>query len=218
MSFNINDNDDDLFNDSSTLSSSSDSSAYSDVQSLIDSIPKDELKNISDIAMRAKMSIALYQGSHSFIYNTSSYNRSIFNTLNQLTDGSFQYNLYADVLEESIIRRLIILDFVDGIVFSDNDHERALEKIGKVLNINIDERFIRTYFVSFHRLLTSSIDYNIEVYKSVCSHINREPSSFVIEKNISDASYMTLSSDSYINSIFSNMRRSFGFGVLHDND
>jgi len=175
MSFNINDNDDDLFNDSSTLSSSSDSSAYS-------------------------------------------YNRSIFNTLNQLTDGSFQYNLYADVLEESIIRRLIILDFVDGIVFSDNDHERALEKIGKVLNINIDERFIRTDFVSFHRLLTSSIDYNIEVYKSVCSHINREPSSFVIEKNISDASYMTLSSDSYINSIFSNMRRSFGFGVLHDND
>jgi hypothetical protein len=217
MSFNINDNDDDLFNDQPSKPSDSN---YSDVQALINSIPEDESETIDAIVNRSRMSLALYHGAHSFIYNTSSYNRSIFNTLNQLTDGMFQYQLYADILEESITRRIIILDFVNTIAnaHSEEYDEKALKLIGKALKTNIDDRFIRTYFVSFHRLLVSAIDYNVEIYKAVCAHINREPSQFVLDKTTSDLSIMTLSSDSYINSIFANMRNSFGFGVNSDNN
>lgn len=218
MSFNqLSDNDDDLFSETSSIppsiklpntSSSTSSSTLDDFRSIIESANIDEEK-IGSMLMRSKLALTLYESANTFIFQTNAYGRTTFNTLNSLTDGTFQYNLYCDILEESIFRRMLIIEFVNAI--TEQTDEDIFKKISEIFKIEMDERFVSTYFHSMRKILTFVIIDSIELYKKICSQCNREPSTALLEQQTSVAKDY-LSSDLYINSIFANIRKSNGHG------
>lgn len=203
----ISSNDDDLFNE--IPSSSFKSQAEENIDTLLNSLNIDT-DQVDAILFRAKVVTSLLDSSHSFIYETNSYNRAIFNTLNSLTNGQFQYNLYAETLEETIFRRLIILEFLDSC--TDKMDENILSFISKVTKTTIDSRFINTYFNALKNILQFSIDYNVSLYHELCQSINRHPIDFDVNLD-SDVVSSYISSNSYINNVFTNIRKSLGFGT-----
>jgi len=217
MSFNhLSDNDDDLFSETSSIppsiklpnTNNPSATSLDDFRSIIENADIDEEK-IGSMLMRSKLALTLYESANSFIFQTNAYGRTTFNTLNSLTDGMFQYNLYADILEESIFRRMLILDFVNAI--TEQSDEDIFKKISEIFKIEMDERFVSTYFHSMRKILTFVIVDSIELYKKICAQSNREPSAALIEQNTNVAKDY-LSSDLYINSIFANIRKSNGHG------
>ena len=216
MSFNhLSDNDDDLFSETSSIppsiklpNTSTATSSLDDFRSIIENADIDEEK-IGSMLMRSKLALTLYESANTFIFQTNAYYRTTFNTLNSLTDGNFQYNLYCDILEESIFRRMLIIDFVNAI--TEKSDEDLFKKISEVFNIKMDERFVSTYFHSMRKILNFVIIDTIELYKKVCAQCNREPATALIEQHTHLAKDY-LSSDSYINSIFTNIRKSNGHG------
>lgn len=217
MSFSsFSDNDDDLFDDSSSSNSFFQNkptlNSSEEIQSLIESIEKKDLENIDSMIFRSRVALTLLDSANSYIFENNSYNRSIFNTLNFLTDNKFQYHLYADVLEESLIRRFVIRDFL--IACLDSDDSDLLEKLSKVVNVNIDKRFLLTYFQSTLEVLDFSIDHNIALYTKVCENIGREPLSSILNKETNDTAIAITSSNGYINNIFRNIKNSLGFGFV----
>jgi hypothetical protein len=215
MSFNhLSDNDDDLFSETSSIppsnksSNTSSNSSFDDFRSIIENTDIDEEK-IGSMLMRSKLALTLYESANTFIYEANSYGRTNFNTLNSLTDGMFQYNLYCDVLEESIFRRMLILDFVNAITEQSDDD--IFKKISELFKIEMDQRFVSTYFHSMRKILNFVILDNIDLYKKICVQCNREPSLALIEQQ-TDAVKDYLSSDLYINRIFANIRKSNGHG------
>jgi hypothetical protein len=215
MSFNhLSDNDDDLFSETSSIppstnsSNTSSSSSFDDFRSIIENTDIDEEK-IGSMLMRSKLALTLYESANTFIFEANSYARTNFNTLNSLTDGMFQYNLYCDVLEESIFRRMLILDFVNAI--TEQSDEDIFKKISELFKIEMDQRFVSTYFHSMRKILNFVILDNIDLYKKICAQCNREPSSSLIEQQ-TDVAKDYLSSDLYINKIFANIRKANGHG------
>jgi hypothetical protein len=216
MSFNhLSDNDDDLFSETSSIppsiklpNTSTATSSLDDFRSIIENADIDEEK-IGSMLMRSKLALTLYESANTFIFQTNAYYRTTFNTLNSLTDGNFQYNLYCDILEESIFRRMLIIDFVNAI--TEQSDEDLFKKISEVFNIKMDERFVSTYFHSMRKILNFVIIDTIELYKKVCAQCNREPATALIEQHTHLAKDY-LSSDLYINSIFTNIRKSNGHG------
>lgn len=217
MSFNhLSDNDDDLFSETSSIppsiklpnTNNPSATSLDDFRSIIENADIDEEK-IGSMLMRSKLALTLYESANSFIFQTNAYARTTFNTLNSLTDGMFQYNLYADILEESIFRRMLILDFVNAI--TEQSDEDIFKKISEIFKIEMDGRFVSTYFHSMRKILTFVIVDSIELYKKICIQCNREPSAALLEQNTNVAKDY-LSSDLYINSIFSNIRKSNGHG------
>jgi len=203
------DNDDDLFQED-TVSENLSHSTPDDIKSLIESIDKKEFDNIDRMFFRSKVALTLFEGSNSYIYSTDSYNRTIFNTLNSLTDNQFQYNLYADVLEESIAKRIIIRDFLLACV--DNTNDQFLKKLSEIVEVDIDQRFLDTYFFSFLEILNFVISQNIDLYTKVCTHISRQPLAQIVDSTFNEESTILISSNSYINSVFKNIKHSFGYG------
>lgn len=217
MSFSsFSDNDDDLFDDSSSSNSFFQNkptlNSSEEIQSLIESIEKKDLENIDSMIFRSRVALTLLDSANSYIFENNSYNRSIFNTLNFLTDNKFQYHLYADVLEESLIRRFVIRDFL--VACLDSDDSDLLEKLSKVVNVNIDKRFLLTYFQSTLEVLDFAIDHNIALYTKVCENIGREPLSSILNKETNDIAIAITSSNGYINNIFRNIKNSLGFGFV----
>jgi hypothetical protein len=209
---NLSNNDDDLFAEStssSTISNENISSSELNIDNLLSSLDVN-LDNIDSMLFRARIVTTLIDTSNKFIYETNSYNRSIFNTLNSLTNGEFQYTLYAETLEESIFRRVLILEFLNSC--TDQMDEKILSLLSKATNTTIDSKFINTYIVAMKNILVFSIDYNISVYHTLCEKINRQPIDFDIELN-SHIVESYINSSSYINSVFTNIRKSLGFGT-----
>jgi hypothetical protein len=207
------DNDDDLFDDSApsfTSSSSNFNSTSDDIQSLIEGIDKKEFEKIDRMFFRSKVALTLFEGSNEYIFSNDSYNRTIFNTLNSLTDNQFQYHLYADVLEESISRRVIIRDFLLACV--DNTNDQFLKSLSEIVEVDIDQRFLDTYFFSFLEILNFVISENVDLYKKLCEQINRQPMSQIVDNTINQDSIALVSTNAYINSIFQNIKHSFGYG------
>lgn len=210
MSFsNISDNDDDLFSPKNSPKKDV-NPVFDDIQTLIDNTSPADLQKIDSMFFRSKVALSLFDGANNFIFDNNSYNRSIFNTLNSLTDNKFQYHLYADILEESIFRRIIIHDFLSAMI--DEAKPKLLENISKVVKVDIDDKFIATYFKSMRRILDFSINRSIAIYTSVCQHVNRPALQTIVDRNMEDSAKLLLSSDSYINNVFHNIKASFGYG------
>lgn len=211
MSFNnLSDNDDDLFEDSPQVTSNpiNENSILNDFRSIIENTDID-VDKIGSMLMRSKLALTLYESAHTFIFDTSSYARTSFNTLNALTDGQFQYNLYCDILEESIFRRIIILDFVNAI--SQENDKKIFDKIAEVFKIDMDQKFIFTYFYSMQKILAFVIEDNIELYKKVCAQCKREPALAILEKSLEQARFY-IAPEVHINNVFSNIRKSLDHG------
>lgn len=209
------DNDDDLFSESNFSDTNSNriNTPNDEIKSLLESIDQKDLEKIDSMFFRSKVALTLFDGANSYVYDTfNSYNRSIFNTLNFLTNNQFQYNLYADVLEESITRRLIIKEFLEACV--DNVDSEFLSKLSKVMNITIDEKFLATYFESFLDMLNFVIDDNISLYVKVCQQVNREPMSAILNKKPDEDINTIVSSNTYMNNVFHNIKHSLGHGYF----
>jgi len=209
------DNDDDLFDDNVSLSSSASTSSNTpsdDFKTLIESIDKKEFDKIDRMFFRSKVALTLIDGANSYIFENNSYNRSIFNTLNYLTNNQFQYELFADVLEESILRRMIIRDFLLACV--DNTSDDILKKLSKLVDFDIDYNFLNTYFYSFLEILNFAINDNIELYQKVCNQLNRQPLSNIIDGTFNENSPTLIGTNDYINNVFQNIKHSFGHGYF----
>jgi hypothetical protein len=109
MYSNISSNDDDLFSNSSETPKKTNQSFDSILDDVEAYLNKKNPSGVESVIVRTKLAHTLYDTANNFIFSTDSYNRTIFNTLNLLTDNKFSVNLYADVLEESIARRLVVL-------------------------------------------------------------------------------------------------------------
>lgn len=207
--------DDDLFSENTTQEKTTFvSDTETNLDNLISSLEINE-DFINDILFRSRVIVSLLDTSNKFIYETNSYNRAIFNTLNSLTNNQFQYTLYAETLEESIYRRFIILEFLNSCI--DTFDEEDLQTFSNIAKFNIDSKFINTYFASTRNILKFSISYNIDVYLKLCESINRQPIVFDFE-NVTDAAYDYIKTTSYINNIFTNIRSSLGFGTKLETD
>lgn len=217
MSFSsFSDNDDDLFEESTSSSTDSQSSSTTseEIKSLLESIDISDIGQIDQMFKRSKIALALYNGSNTFTYTTESFNKTVFNTLNSLTNNVFQYHLFADILEETIIKRMILLTFSKDILEESSDMN--LDKIKEALNVEFDQRYVSTYFGSYSKITDFVINYNIYIYTKICQEIGREPLTDIIERNFSDTLVQSISSDSYINSIFKNIASNYNSHYFED--
>jgi hypothetical protein len=218
---NFYDNDDDLFEDSSSSTQSSSfhnvfahssSQRDEDFDSLIENT-KDYAKSkgigSDSFVLRTGVVTSFYEVVNRFVYETDSLSRSIFNKLNALTNGEYAKELYADVLEESIIKRFAVYEFIDSILRSDNS--KSFELAAKHLKIEIDEAFIRIYFGSLFKVMNHAIDRNIDIYQKLCEQINRVPMKAIVDKDYDYFDFRMFSSNSYINQTFESIRDSLGF-------
>ncbi|CAB4143789.1 hypothetical protein UFOVP784_240 [uncultured Caudovirales phage] len=209
----LSDNDDDLFESKPQTGSKPKSgsapltdSIFKDVENLL-SIEKES----KSMVFKSKLANTLYETCNNYIFEVNSYNRSIFDALNIVTQGSFQYQLYADVLEESIARRLVMREFIGSL------HRAAdtniLEFLSKRMNISIDSQFFTTYIVSMQEMMDHAIDYNIGIYIKVCEKIGRTPLSVILDKDTSQTDMIVSQSGSYINKSFAYIRHELGMDV-----
>lgn len=213
MSFsNFSDNDDDLFSESSSQSENSKSNFFTDqIKNILDSNDVDNAIDpnlLKNIFLRARMANSLYDTSNDFIFSNTSYNRTVFNTFNFLTDNRFQYDLLADVLEESITRRVVVLDLVNTIVTQANS--TVLEAITNSFGIELNSSYLNTYFNSFISVMEFVIEDNINLYKSICDKINRPCLQALLDKDVEHFQNL-IYSDVYINNVFDNIRKDLGF-------
>jgi hypothetical protein len=119
--------------------------------------------------------------------------------------------LYADILEESIAKRFAIIEFLNAIMTADNT--KSFELAAKHLNITLNDSFIRIYFGSMHKVMTHSINRNIDIYQKLCEQINRVPMKAIIDKDYSNIDVRSFSSNAYINQSFQSIRESLGFKI-----
>jgi hypothetical protein len=196
------DNDDDLFSESTV---SNQKSFPQDIQSLIENVDSNISNDkVSSILSHSNIVINLLDSSNSFVFQTTSHTRTTFNTLNYLTNNKFQYDLYADILEESLFRKFLIFDFLNVCLKQLDESDYNI--FNEITSLNIDRQFILTYFKSYHNLLDHSIEYNITLYKRLCTSIDRAPLEDIINRNLNSDYFSLISSNSYINSVFSNIK------------
>lgn len=222
---NFYDNDDDLFEDTTSSpppsafhnvfshsSDNTDNEKDQEFDSLIEST-KDYYKSkqigSDSFLLRTGIITSFYEVSNRYVYETDSLGRSVFSKLNELTNGLYGKELYANVLEETIIKRLSILDFLNSILSSDNT--KSFKLAAKHLKIEIDDSFLRIYFGSLSKVMAHAIDRNIDIYQKLCEQINRVPMKAVVDKDIDMIDIQMFSSNSYINRSFESIRDSLGF-------
>ena len=210
----LSNNDDDLFDPkpqttSKTSSSSGPSvdSVFKDVENLLSA----EKQSSNSLRFKSKLANTLYEACNDYINQLNSYNRSIFDTLNILTEGQFQYKLYADTLEESIARRLVMREFVGSL--NQTSGTDILNYLSTKMKISIDTQFFNTYVVSLLEMLEHAIDYNIAIYIKVCERIDRTPMPAILSKDNSKTDMLVSQSGSYINKKFAYIRQEFGMDV-----
>jgi hypothetical protein len=217
------DNDDDLFQEPSpqaqapsfhNVFSNTSLGKDEELEALIEST-KDYTKNkgvgSGGFMLRTGVITSFYEVTNRFIFESDSLNRSIFNALNKLSDGKYASDLYADILEESVAKRFAIIEFLNAIITADNT--KSFELAAKHLNITLNDSFIRIYFGSMHKVMTHSINRNIDIYEKLCEQINRVPMKAIIDKDYSNIDVRSFSSNAYINQSFQSIRESLGFKI-----
>lgn len=203
-------NDDDLFSDSNSTekqSSKPTDNLFKEIEELLSKTSDKDF--FSQIDMRSKIVNSFNDSANRYIYSTDSYNRSLFDELNNITNGSFAYRVYADILEESLTRRLVVFDFLK--LLASAKDKRLMKFLTKSLHLVIDEHFVKTYIISSQEMLDYIIRYNIDIYINVCQKIQRTPQQAILDRNLDDIDLSLINSDEYINKYFSVLRVQMGF-------
>lgn len=208
MHSDISSNDDDLFSPSKS------SSKKEHTNSLADDVER-ILKETSDgkidsTLVRARLAHALYDTASNFVFNVDSHQRTLFNALNTLTNNTYAYNFYADVLEESIAKRMVVYDFL-GSVKSSASNTKILSFLANKMDINVDSFFFNTYVHSMYEMLDFIINYNISLYLKICEYLNRTPVHSIVNRDVDSLDPKIMNSDDYIINSFSSIRKSFGY-------
>lgn len=206
------DNDDDLFAD--TPSTASSSVVNNDIDSFLEQT-KDYIdsKGIdsSHFVIRTGIATTFYEVSNQFIFNVETLNRSLISSYNRITKGEFEKELFADVLEESILKRFAIHQFIDSIL--------SQESIANVVhnshkfNFEIDEAYLKSYFGSMNRMMIHAINRNIDIYEKLCVQINREPLQTIINRDYDSVDTSLFSASNYIVKSFNSIKESLGFNT-----
>lgn len=204
-------NDDDLFQKPSNPKPDSSSNFDSLIKELEDSLKLDKDQFYTDVNFKSKLFNALVDSTNVYINNITSFDRTTFDTLNTLTNGLYSRQLYANVLEEAIARKLLIHDFLT--VFVSNKNDKIIKFLSQKMNVNIDSRFYEIYVSSMLEMLDTIINYNISMYVSLCEKINKTPIQNILDRDINDIDFAIFSSDTYINTHFSVIRSEMGFEV-----
>jgi hypothetical protein len=206
----ISSNDDDLF-----APSKSSSKANNHSEALVDDLENflknNSTKEVTSTMFRTRLAHAIYDTSNNFIFGVDAFNRTVYNTLNFLTNNGFAYNLYADVLEESIAKRIVVYDFAS--TMTDSANKKILAFLSQKTNANLDTFFFNTYVASMLEMLDFSINYNIELYKTLCNHLNRQPIAALIDRDVNAIDPLVMDSSNYIIKSFSSIRKSMGFDL-----
>jgi len=217
----ISSNDDDLFNkeekprdNSSTINSLSDLS-----KNLEDAFEKDT-SYFAAIKFKNKIFSSLVSSANQYVNDICAQNRTIFDIMNKLTNGEFGKTMYADVLEETIVRKLIIHSFFSEIYSLKNKDLGELSseivegiKFNKFINIICSDDFFQTYILSMTEMLDHSIAYNIDTYIRLCESINRTPIEDIVNRNIMSSNDFSalMHFDNYLDKQFSAIRIQLGF-------
>jgi hypothetical protein len=210
----LSDNDDDLFEPKPQTANKPKSSAAPSVDSIfkdVESLLSTEKQSYNSFIFKSKLANTLYEACNDYINELNSYNRSIFDALNSITQGLFQYQFYADTLEESIARRLVMREFVGSLNKSADSN--ILGYLSDRMKITIDTQFFNTYVVSLLEMLEHAIDYNTSIYIKVCEKINRTPMPSILAKDTSQTDMLVSQSGSYINKKFAYIRQELGMDV-----
>ena len=210
----LSNNDDDLFDPKPQTTSKPTSSSGPSVDSVfkdVENLFSSEKQSSNSLRFKSKLANTLYEACNDYINQLNSYNRSIFDALNILTEGQFQYQLYADTLEESIARRLVMREFVGSI--NQTAGTDILNYLSTKMKIAIDTQFFNTYVISLLEVLEHAIDYNIAIYIKVCERIDRTPMPAILSKDTSETDMLVSQSGSYINKKFAYIRQELGMDV-----
>jgi len=210
--YNVNDNDDDLFHDSSFDTESK--PADVDIDSFIDRTKENSdstYLNSKNFMFRASLSTTLYEACARFIFQTDSLNRTIFDHLNAQTNGTFARELYANVLEESLIKRFTIKSFLETIL--DETNSENIRVIANDLKVDINPQFINIYFGSLIKIMNHAINRSIDIYEKLCVQINRSPVQQIVDRDYSYFDYTALSSSMHIAQSFDSIKKSLGFNT-----
>jgi hypothetical protein len=214
----ISSNDDDLFNkEEKPKDNSSTINSLSDLTKTLEDAFEKETSYFVAIKFKNKIFSSLISSADEYINNTGAHNRSIFDVLNKLTNGEFGRTLYADILEEQIVRKIVVHSFFSDI-YSLKDKDLASEvsdsiKLSKFVNIICSDDFFQTYILSMTEMLDHSIAYNIDTYIRLCESINRTPIEDIVTRNIlsSDNLSPLTNFDTYLDKQFSAIRIQLGF-------
>jgi len=214
------DNDDDLFQDippapnsffqeePQTASSINDEAVNQLLDSTKDYINSRNL-GIDSFKVRTGIPNSFLEACNQFIFRSDTFNRSVFDVLNQYTNGEFSKILYYNFLEESIIKRFSIRYFLHVLV--NEPQERLLSSISENLHSTIDQTYLRIYFGSTLKVMDHAINRSIEIYQKLCTELGREPMQAIIDREYSSPSLRTISSSSYILNSFTSLNSSLGF-------
>lgn len=209
----FNDNDDDLFSESSTTASfSSNAAVNNDIDSFIEQTKEyidSKGANATQFVIRTGIITTFYELSNNFIFNVETLNRSIISYFNRITDNKFEKELFADVLEESIIKRFAVHQFIDSFI-SRESIDNILVNSSK-LNFQINESYLKAYFGSMNRIMIHAIDRNIDIYQKLCVQIDRVPMQAIIEKDYSSIDSSLFSNKNYLVNSFNSLKESLGF-------
>jgi len=216
------DNDDDLFEESTN--SSTDSSSFHDLfahsnyssdtfsNSFVEST-KDILspKSIDSDQFRYRTGIvtSFYEVCNRFSFANDNFLRVEYDYLNSISNNHFSKLLYFAFLEESIIKRFSIQNFLRVVIETDNS--KVFKEAAEQLKINVDDFFIRVYFGSIYKLLNHAIDRNIAIYEKLCTELQRPPMQAILDKNYDSLDITFESPSSYILRSFDSIKESLGF-------
>jgi hypothetical protein len=197
--FNINDNDDDIFDDSTTLSdenvsaftsfteanSNTSSKDEKEFSHLIDSLKSSDGMNFSDIS---KMFITFYESCTAWIqheYQTA-FNKAVFTFNDHLIKGiakPFPYYEKFFACQDRISKRRVVNLFLNEVMKDPSSISKTAGKVGLDLNIQA----INTYFGSYFNINQYAILEEFAHCKAISEYLNLEFSENVMD-TIDDSS------------------------------
>jgi hypothetical protein len=154
---------------------------------------------------------AFYELCNNFIFENESFGRTLFSTINRITDNQFQFELYADVLEESILKRFSIKQFLESVLSEETIS--TIENNSSELKIEIDKLYMNNYFGSMLKIMNHSIERNIQIYEKLCLTINRTPIKQIVDRDYYFVDSFSFNVKDQINSSFSSIKQSLGFNT-----
>lgn len=112
-------------------------------------------------------------------YRKNRTSMSVYSALTDLTEGRYPlYDKYFE-LELNILKRFVVLEFLEGTFLSENANT-IFPRLGNIFNIDLDQKFIKTYYTSMHDLIRFTLTQEIAVYKALATELDLEAKPEVI--------------------------------------
>ena len=179
-----------------------------ELEKLLAESNQDDSEYFSQVRVKSRIINSIMSSTGEFTNALDSGHRSVFDALNQITNGHFAKRIYADALEDAIIRRMVVLDFFNDINKVKDSEIFAFAS--KKFKLNVDSSFFTTYIGSVAEMLTFSIEYNISIYMSLCEELGRTPIASIVDREPQLADHAVINYNHYILKHFEAIRLELG--------